>query len=269
MKPIIAIVNNKGGVGKTFITLNLASVFSEDFNTLIIDTDPQNNIATTLYDHIIDEIEKKKNLANIYEGEDAEIIKIFPDEFGKGENKKLYLIPGHRKKMQQLGQTLKNQNYKLLNNNKFLNETIEKFDIIFIDCPPDLNIFTYNALYLSNYLIIPVIPGKNELIGIENLFNAIDEISKDIGHKINILGALINRYKLNRNLSAEFFELMEKYFGEEKIFSEVITESDVYGNAIFNNYPIDLFLNKSDSKVQTFYNLKEEVIKKIKLKKEK
>src|SRR5271157_336691 len=129
MKPIIAVVNNKGGVGKTFITLNLASVFADRFNTLMIDTDPQNNIATTLYDHIIEDIEKQKTIADLYSGKAFDIIKVFPDEYGKGVGKKLYLLPGNRQKMRRLGHIMKDKKefYTILKSNEELKKKMDDY----------------------------------------------------------------------------------------------------------------------------------------------
>jgi len=96
---IISMVNNKGGVGKTFLTLNIASSFADDYKTLIIDNEAQNNVATTLFSEFIDIIEGGKTIAEAYEGKDCEIIKVFDDEKAKGFNKQLFLLPSNREKM--------------------------------------------------------------------------------------------------------------------------------------------------------------------------
>jgi chromosome partitioning protein len=265
VKNVIAMVNNKGGVGKSFLTINLASVFASDHKVLIIDNDQQNNIATTLLDYKIEEIENKRTIADAYAGQDVDMIKIYPDENGIGEGKELYLIPSNREKMKQLERVITNkkQFYTLLKSNTYLQAHIKEFDLVIIDCPPSLNAFTLNALNIATGVIIPVIPGKNELIGISNLFTTINDISKETGHKIDILGAVINQYESNRSIPAEFVEEIEKIFSEEQIFQTVISRSTVYSKANWDGYPVDLMLRKEQKHVQDFYDFKDEVIEKL------
>jgi len=265
MKNVIALVNNKGGVGKTFLAINIASVFADDHKVLLIDNDQQNNIATTLLDYKIEDVEKGKTIADAYAGQDVETIKVYPDEHGIGEGKELFLLPSNREKMKQLERVITNKKQfnTLLKSNTSLLSKIKEFDLVIIDCPPSLNAFTLNALNIAGGVIIPVIPGKNELIGISNLFATIEEISKESGHKIEILGALINQFEFNRTIPAEFVEEIEKIFGEEQIFSTVICRATAYAKANWDGYPVDLMLRKEQKYVQDFYNLKEELIAKL------
>jgi chromosome partitioning protein len=265
MKNVIAMVNNKGGVGKTLLTINLASVFANDHKVLIIDNDQQNNIATSLLDYKLEEVEAGKTVADAYAGQDVDIIKMYPDEHGMGVGKELYLLPSNREKMKQLDRVITNkkQYYTLLKNNALLQEHIKEFDLVIIDCPPALNAFAMNALNIAGGVIIPVIPGKNELIGISNLFTAINDIAKENGHKVDILGAVINQFESNRSVPAEFVEEMEKIFSEEQIFQTVICRSSAYSKATWDGYPVDLQLRKEQKHVKDFFDLKDEVIKKL------
>jgi chromosome partitioning protein len=265
LQNVIAMVNNKGGVGKTFLSISLASVFADDHKVLLIDNDQQNNIATTLLDYKIEEIEAGKTIYDAYTGKDVDIIKVFPDEHGMGKDKELYLIPSNREKMKQMERVITNkkQFYTLLKGNEGFMAKLKEFDLVIIDCPPSLNAFTLNALNIAGGVIIPVIPGKNELIGISNLFTTINDISKESGHKIKILGTIINQFESNRSIPAEFIEEVEKHFGEEQIFQTVICRSTVYARSNWDGYPVDMVLRKEQKHVQDFYDLKNELIAKL------
>ena len=265
MKRIIAIVNNKGGVGKTFLAINIASVFADDHKVLLIDNDQQNNLATTLLDYKLEDVESGKTIADAYAGQTPKVIKVFPDEHGIGEGKELYLIPSHREKMKQLERVITNKKkfYTLLKDNTSLSSLIKQYDLVIIDCPPSLNAFTLNALNMAGNVIIPVIPGKNELMGISNLFTTINDISKETGHKINILGAVINQYESNRTIPAEFVDEIEKHFSNEQIFQTLIGRSTVYSKAMWDGYPADLMLRKEQKHIKDFYDLKVEIINKL------
>jgi chromosome partitioning protein len=269
---IISMVNNKGGVGKTFLTLNIASSFADDYKTLIIDNEAQNNVATTLFSEFIDIIEGGKTIAEAYEGKDCEIIKVFDDEKTKGFNKQLFLLPSNREKMKRFEIELpakfgKDKCKVLLKLNEFLREKLSEFDFVFIDCPPGLNVFTYNALNLSDYVIIPLKPGKNELIGVENLLNTLDDIQKESGHKVKLLGTIINQYDESKKLMGQFFDALDSIFSEEMIFNNIVPYSIFYERSTWEGLPFDLKFNFTTEKLDTKYNvfkrIKKEILDKI------
>lgn len=272
-KPIIiSMVNNKGGVGKTFLTLNIASAFSDDHKTLIIDNEAQNNIVTTLFSEFLEIVEKGETVAEAYQGKNCEIIKVYDDEKEKGFSKQLYLLPSNREKMKRYEIELpakfgKDKCKVLLKSNPFLQEKLETFDFVFIDCPPGLNVFTYNALNISDYVIIPVKPGKNELIGVENLLNTLDDIQKESGHRVKLLGTIMNQYDDSKKLTGQFFDALDSIFSEDLIFNTIVPYSVFYERSTWEGVPFDLKFNfqneKLDEKYGVFKRIKKEILEKI------
>jgi chromosome partitioning protein len=256
MGKVKSMVNQKGGVGKTTTSINLAaSLGALGKRALLVDLDPQGNSSTgvgidkgdiekSIYDALIGnadirEIIVKTSFRNLYlipatinlAGVDIELL-----EKSKTE-------PGFAK-----GRQLKNH----------IDEIKDKFDYIIIDCPPSLGILTTNALTASDSVIIPVQCEFFALEGIMQLLNTIMLAQKNLNPELDIEGVLLTMLDSRTNLGLEVVEDIRSYF-KEKVYDTIIprlirlSEAPSYGKPIIAYDPT----SKGN---QAYLNLAKEVI---------
>jgi chromosome partitioning protein len=203
----IAFTNQKGGVAKTTTCVNIAGIFaSKGFKTLIVDSDPQCNATSFL---LRDVIPPSSTLAVLYEQriyDDPELIR--PTRLPN-----LSIIPGGFRLAGMVSEV-----YSLLRNHERLAMYCAKHaadrDLIFIDCPPDIGIFTLNALVASNYLIVPMIPERLSLEGYKQLQDKV-ELVRGMGLDISVMGAVITIFQGNLAVHKEWKKQIEAGFGDK------------------------------------------------------
>ena len=239
----IAIVNNKGGCGKTTTVFNLAHYFAKQgLKTLAVDTDPQLNLSTNFGVNV--------NELNFSLGDYLlERANGFQPEM---LNENLYLIsagPEAEKDMEEL----KNQGpyyYQLLNN--FLENLSENYDVVIFDTAPAFNAYTTSAIYTSS--VYPVIlPGINELLGLNATINFTQGLGKDISGII-----LIRKEKtaLSDQIQEQLQEEYKDYLLKNIIRKNVaLSECIVTHQSIFN-------YSKNANGAKDYSNLAEEIMKK-------
>lgn len=197
MTKIIAVVNQKGGVGKTTTTINLATAFSTiGKKTLIIDFDPQGNATTGL--GIID----KTKTSGSYEL----LIGKIPFQYAYiGTNiPNLYILPANLH--------LSGAEIELVNLNKresllksALND-INHFDYVFIDCPPSLGLLTLNALVASNSVLIPLQCEFYALEGLSQILATVKQVRKSLNQTIELQGIVLTMFDARSNLNTQVAE---------------------------------------------------------------
>lgn len=256
MGKIIALVNQKGGVGKTTTSINLsASLGVLKKKVLLIDLDPQGNTTTgvginkadihkSIYDLLLDnarldDVIVKTKFKNLYvipatinlAGADIELLE------------KSKLEPGF----------MKNEQLK-----KYLMEAKEEFDYILIDCPPSLGLLTMNALTCADSVIIPLQCEFFALEGIMQLLSTIRLTQRSINPKLGIEGVLLTMLDSRTNLGLEVVEDAKSYF-KEKVYDTIIPRLVRLSEAPSHGKPI-LAYDPQSRGTEAYLNLAKEVI---------
>lgn len=232
MGKIITIANQKGGVGKTTTAINLAAgIAVAEFQTLLIDTDPQANSTSGLG------VDPRQSTMNIY---DVIINGANPkDVIVKTEVPYLSLLPSHINLVGAEVEMVDLEKRELI-----LRDIVESlrqdYDYIFIDCPPSLGLLTLNGLVAGNSVIIPVQCEYYALEGLGQLLNTINIIRKNLNPTLEIEGVLLTMYDSRLRLSHQIVEEVKKYFGD-KVYTTVISRNVRLSEAPSYGKPILLY----------------------------
>ncbi|MCL4836376.1 MAG: ParA family protein [Thermoanaerobaculia bacterium] len=251
---ILAIANQKGGVGKTTTAINLsAALAAKGLRTLLIDLDPQANssisfldvhqLEHTLYDvlaepgvelrSVVQEVEKQPNLS------------VAPSSIAlaKIESKLLGEIDSH---------------YRLKD---ALAPVVREYEMIVLDTPPTLGIITVNALVAATHVLIPIQSSYFALEGTDDLIETIDKIKQRANPQLQILGAVITLHDRRTLLARDIQDQIQRAFGD-RLFKTTISksvrleESPAYRESIFTFAP-------RSSGAYEYYRLSEEVLSRV------
>tara|TARA_B100001778_G_scaffold329845_1_gene331445 strand:- start:1577 stop:2356 length:780 start_codon:yes stop_codon:yes gene_type:complete len=249
---IISISNQKGGVGKTTSSVNIATYLAaSEIPTLIIDMDPQANSTSGLG------IEIQNDIKSIY---DVIIKEVSPeDAIQKTSLDYLDIIPSSS---QLVGAEI--ELVSEISREYMLKEALEKikgkYKYIIIDSPPSLGLLTLNVLSASNSIIIPIQCEYYALEGLSQLLNTIRLVQKRLNSKLEIEGILVTMYDSRLNLSKQVVKELEDYFGD-KVYKTYIHRNVRLGEAPSHGKPILLY-DASCVGAQDYMNLVSEILTK-------
>ncbi len=256
MGKIIALVNQKGGVGKTTTSINLsASLGALGKKVLLIDLDPQGNSTTGLG---IEKGDIKKSVYDLLTSK-AELKEVII----KTKFRNLYIIPAtislagadiELMERSRMDPTF-TKNSQLKNHLSMVNDM---FDYILIDCPPSLGILTTNALTAANSVIIPVQCEFFALEGIMQLLNSIMLAQKTLNPTLDIEGVLLTMLDNRTNLGLEVVQDIKSYF-KERVYDTIIPRLVRLSEAPSHGKPIIAYDPKSRG-AEAYVNLAREVI---------
>ena len=227
----IAIVNQKGGVGKSTTAVNLgASIAEIGYKTLVVDVDPQGNASSglgiekdeldnTIYQVLIEELDACQAIRRTsYEG-----LSILPSniELAGAEIELVSMISREGR--------LK----------RAISDIEDEYDFILFDCPPSLGLLTLNALTAADSLMVPIQCEYYALEGLGQLMQTVQLVQKNLNSKLTLEGVVLTMYDARTNLAQQVIEEVKKYFPEQ-VYDTVIprnvrlSEAPSFGEPIIN-----------------------------------
>lgn len=250
MSKLIAVFNQKGGVGKTTTNVNLSACLAKmNKKILVIDIDPQgnttsgfgidkNNVELSIYDSLIDKVDISETIIST----SVENLELIPSNMNLAGAEIELTKTGDRES------ALKNA----------IQASRHNYDYIFIDCPPSLGLLTINALVAADSVLIPIQCEYYALEGVSALIDTIRLVKKSLNPNIEIEGVVLSMFDGRTNLSIQVVDEVKKYF-KGKVYSTIIPRNVRLAEAPSFGIPI-IDYDKNSKGAQAYIDLADEFV---------
>ncbi|ATD31632.1 AAA family ATPase [Macrococcoides bohemicum] len=251
MTKILAIANQKGGVGKTTTSVNLSAALAElGKKVLLVDTDPQgnatsgvgvdkNNVENSVYDMLVEDVNINKCVLETA----VENLYIIPANIALA-GAEIELVSAMSREVRL----------------KYAFKELETdFDYIIIDCPPSLGLLTINSFTAANGIVIPVQCEYYALEGLSQLLNTIRLVQRHLNQSLEIEGVLLTMLDARTNLGNDVIAEVKDHFGE-KVYDTIIPRNVRLSEAPSHGQPISVYDARSTG-AKTYKSLAEEVVR--------
>jgi len=251
MGKIIAVVNQKGGVGKTTTAVNLTAALHDlGLKILLVDFDPQANassglgvdkrrIKNSVYDVVINEADITTTIISTPYGD---VLPSHPDLAGAG----VELL------------SMGNPNHKLA---EVLKQIKDRYDLIFIDCPPSLELLTLNGLCAADGILVPVQCEYYALEGLSDLMSTLRAVKRKLNPKLDIFGVALTMFDGRTNFSTQVAQEVRRHF-PGKVFATVVPRNIRLAEAPSHGIPVTAYDRASRGAV-AYKAMAEEIRKKL------
>ena len=250
MPKVIAIANQKGGVGKTTTAVNLSACIAyRGKKVLLIDIDPQGNSTSgfgfdpnTIKESVYDVLINGVDLESILTDTALETLKLCPSNIHlAGAELEMVSLISRENKLKDALTDLKSE-----------------FDFIFIDCPPSLGLLTLNSLTAANAILVPIQCEYYALEGLGQLMRTISLVQRHLNRSLTVEGVVLTMFDARTNLSIQVVEEIKRHF-KDKVYSTLIPRNVKLSEAPSFGLPIILYDAKSKG-AECYLDLADEVI---------
>jgi chromosome partitioning protein len=232
MGKIVGLVNQKGGVGKTTTAINLAACLAlRGHKILLADCDPQANASSGLG------LQRDDNRHSVYDvlmGDSAAGQVILPTEVDR-----LWLLPGS-KNLTGINVELAGTDDRATRLRRALESIHDQFDLVFLDCPPALDLLTLNVLCAAQSLIVPMQAEYFALEGVSELISTLERVRSVFNPELTIEGVLLTMYDDRTNLAQQVTETLREHF-RENLYQTVIPRNVRLAEAPSHGKPVALY----------------------------
>lgn len=255
---VIAVCSQKGGVGKTTTTVNIAASLAKhhDLKTLIIDLDPQGHVEKSL-NNLIEEGIEYATLSDLLMAKSSDLL----DGIVKTKLENLHLTPGDGTLYQTEGMLTSKIGREFILD-RALATARTHYDIIFIDCPPNLGNLTVNALCAASHVIIPCEMSVLAFEGVADLLDTVETITERLNAKLKILGVIFTRVdRRNGKMNQIVIDNMKKYFKGNFFNTQIFVNTDL-NRAQLKGEPV-FMVSPSSNGAKNYRLAADELVKKL------